>query len=100
MVTGDDIAAALLKYGEALARAQLSATVEIPVRLGDGSPDRASLLIGPASEMAAVPQADEGEEIVDEALVAHLVAETDLLNSPPRAVVGDAHMVLDVPDDL
>ncbi|MFD3444461.1 hypothetical protein ACFDTO_07670 [Microbacteriaceae bacterium 4G12] len=100
MVTGDTIAVALIGYAEALAVAQLSASVEVPVRLEDGTADRAILLIGPASEMAAVHQPDDGGEIVDEALVAYLEAETAHLKTPPVAIVEDASMILDVPDDL
>ncbi|MFD3443843.1 hypothetical protein ACFDTO_04505 [Microbacteriaceae bacterium 4G12] len=100
MVTGDDIAVALLEYAEALALARLSATVEIPVRLANGTLDRAVVLIGPASEMTAVHHPDEGDEIVDAALVAHLTQETVILKTPPRPVIDDTPFTLDVPADL
>lgn len=100
LLTGDAIAAALLNYAEALALAQLSATVEIPVRLEDGSLDKAMLLIGPASEMAAVHQLEGGTEIVDDALVAHFRAETALLTAPPTAVIDELPVGLHIPHDL
>ena len=52
ILTGTDIARALLAYAQALAVAGTSATVDIPVvNERDGSIGRSELLIGPASQL-------------------------------------------------
>lgn len=65
LVTGDDIAAALLRYGEALAESSAAETVEIPVLEADGSRTIATVLIGPASQIMMVEAHTDFEELVD-----------------------------------
>jgi hypothetical protein len=55
LVTSDDVADALTELASALGTAQKSETVEIPVFEEDGASELASLVIGPASELVAVP---------------------------------------------
>lgn len=83
VVTGTDIARAVLAYAEALAMREASATVELPVLLDDGSPGRASILIGPASQLIiqTEPGHDE-EEVVDAELIARLIEATAALGIP------------------
>jgi hypothetical protein len=51
-LTGDEVAAAVVEYAEALAReGTAAATVVIPVRVDDGSVERVEVLIGPASQI-------------------------------------------------
>jgi hypothetical protein len=69
----------VLAYAEALATREASATVEIPVRLSDGSSGRASILIGPASQLISQSAPDGGDEIVDEDLIEQLVTRTRAL---------------------
>ncbi|MEI5583860.1 MULTISPECIES: hypothetical protein [unclassified Agromyces] len=87
VLTGSAIAAALLEYASALADVRASATVRIPTRLPDGSIGHSTVLIGPASELIADEEPGEHDEVVDEELVAYLVAQTGKLRH--RAVVGE-----------
>lgn len=80
LLTGTAIARAVLAYAEALATREASATVEIPVRLSDGSVEHASVLIGPASQLISRTVPDDGhEELVDEELVDRIVTLTQAL---------------------
>ncbi|MDR7191061.1 hypothetical protein J2Y46_003919 [Microbacterium sp. BE35] len=70
-VTGNDIAAALLGCGQALAEAGEAEAVTVPTREPDGSVGEVTVLIGPASQMVA-RDADSDDELVDESAVARL----------------------------
>jgi len=70
--TGTEISRALLAYAEALARGATSATVDIPIRNEDGTPARANILLGPASQLFAVAYEDDAPELVDQVLVEEL----------------------------
>jgi len=76
VITGDEIAIAVLRYCEALAEADAAEVVEIPVLAPDGSRVSATFVVGPASQMIAVDVATDGPEIVDPEVVARLVART------------------------
>lgn len=105
VVTGTEIAKTLLEYAAALARNVSSATVTIPVRRDDGETTRAMLLIGPASQLIAEDEASEGDELVDDILVAKMRAASAAL-AAPRAVSAQAAAVtsdeiaVDSNDDL
>ena len=73
-VTGDDIAAALMGCGQALAEAGEAAAVTVPTRELDGSRGEVTVLIGPASQMVARDADSGGEELIDEVAVARLNA--------------------------
>ena len=76
LLTGSNIARALLAYAEALAQRDSAASIEIPVRHTDGTVGRASILIGPASQLISESETLGGEELVDDALVAELDRRT------------------------
>lgn len=65
LLTGDDIAAGVLRYCEALAGAVVAEMIEIPVREADGSLSRTTLLVGPTSQMVVKEARSEFEEVVD-----------------------------------
>ncbi len=88
MLTGDAIADAVVLLGEALALGHSSATIEIPVRMPDGGVETATALIGPASQIVAIPEHSEFDEILDEALVDRLDREARMLGDA-RPVVGE-----------
>jgi hypothetical protein len=93
VVTGDAIASKVIDYSETLAKANTAATVEIPVRLADGSVGMATLLIGPASQLILVPEIDDDEdEIVDDEVVASLQKRIDDLQA--------SHVILTENDDV
>lgn len=56
VVTGDRTARAVLSYAQALSETESSATIDIPILAHDGTTVRAQLLIGPASQILAVPE--------------------------------------------
>jgi hypothetical protein len=85
VLTGSEIARALLEYANALAKNDQSATVDIPARHPDGTVGRANFLIGPASQLVSETEESQFEEIVEPELVAHLVEETNKLR-PVRPV--------------
>jgi hypothetical protein len=104
LLTGDAIADAVLRYASALASREESATLVIPVRLPSGSIADANLLIGPASQLVAVPQESALEEIVDEELLTRITLEVDLLsNGRPQTEIASTgnHPTVgtDVPND-
>jgi len=72
LTTGTEIAAALLEYAQALAGAEKSDTVDIPIRSDDGTIGRATLVIGPASQLVAIAAADDIAELEDADVVATL----------------------------
>lgn len=101
LLTGSDIARSLLAYAEALAQRESAASVEIPVRHSDGTVGRASILIGPASQLVSESETLGGEELVDDALVAELDRRTAGLATirPVTGVSADAN-VTDDPIDF
>lgn len=102
VVTGTDIARALLEYAGALARNDSSQTVSIPIRREDGSTAQAMLLIGPASQLIYEDEETDGDELRDEVLVAHLNALTAELGQPravpAKAAATDPEDVAPTPD--
>ena len=71
-VTGDDIAAALIGVGRALAEAGEAEAVTVPTRELDGSVGEVTVLIGPASQMVARDADSDDDELVDEGAIARL----------------------------
>lgn len=82
VVTGDDIADAVLRYAAALAGASQAATVDIPVLRPDGKVEHDTLLIGPASQILTQPGPRDVVEIEDPGLVADLDRRTAAVASP------------------
>lgn len=89
ILTGTEIARALLDYAQALAQAGSSSTVDVPTLNEDGSNGRSEILIGPASQLIADAEDSEFAEVVDDALVAYMHGEAARLRSfgspAPRA---------------
>ncbi|AZS37125.1 hypothetical protein CVS47_01753 [Microbacterium lemovicicum] len=75
ILTGSEIAHALLAYAQALAVADTSATIEIPTVEDDGSIGKSELLVGPASQLIADAEDSSAEELVDDSLVGSLRAK-------------------------
>lgn len=72
ILTGDDIAQAVLEFAEALAKDGRADIIEIPVVLGSGNQGTATLLVGPSSQLVSVTEESELTPPVDELLVADL----------------------------
>jgi hypothetical protein len=83
VLTGSAIARAVIAYANALAQGESSASVEIPVRLEDGRESRATLLIGPASQLISIEQPTDGGELEAPEVVAEIEGRTRSLGSAP-----------------
>jgi hypothetical protein len=81
IVTGSDIARALLDYAQALSQVSASATVEVPTLEEDGEQGRVELLIGPASQLSAHEVRSVGEDVIDDGLVERMVGEARRLRT-------------------
>ena len=76
LLTGDDIAIGLLRYCEALAGSVVAEVIEIPVREPDGSTGRATLLVGPSSQMFVKDVKTDLAEVVDLDVMRRLTERT------------------------
>ena len=83
LMTGDEIAQALLKYSEALAEKGSASTVEIPTMSDDGTRSTATVLVGPASQIVARPVESSFAELRDPRVVEQLAALTSDLRPGP-----------------
>ncbi|MFE5670526.1 hypothetical protein ACFQ58_02855 [Agromyces sp. NPDC056523] len=83
VLTGSEIAHALLQYAELLAKAGTAGMFDIPTREDDGSVGSSTILIGPASQLIADAEESEHEELVDEVVVRRLERLTAGLRHPP-----------------
>jgi hypothetical protein len=87
VVTSDEIAEAVMSYAQALARSPFADVVRIPiVQEEDLKQSTASLLIGPSSQLMAVPVDAHGVTgPIDHDLVDELVRRMSTLGTPtPR----------------
>jgi hypothetical protein len=86
LVTGDDIADAVMAYAQALAMTGRSDSIDVPAVDGSGAARHYSVLIGPASQMLTSDsltfEEARGGEIRDERLVADLADRTRALAGP------------------
>ncbi|NUT59153.1 MAG: hypothetical protein HOQ00_09975 [Agromyces sp.] len=85
LLTGDEIAEALLEYGQALAQNGTASKVEIPTLEADGSRSTTTVLVGPASQIIAKRTDSDAEELRDPSVVAELKARTRALRPNPSA---------------
>ncbi|TFV85361.1 hypothetical protein E4V99_10255 [Microbacterium sp. dk485] len=76
ILTGTDIARALLECAQALAQVGTAATVDVPTVDDDGEPGRSEILVGPASQLISSSADVPYEEVVDEDLVEQLREKT------------------------
>jgi len=100
VVTGDDIASALVDYAAELGRADSSDSVTIPTRTDSGA-SPVTFLIGPASQIVVSDDTEtEGEELVDTAVVDELNRRRQRVG-PPRGMISsysDESSIADFPD--
>ncbi len=84
----NDVCEALLRYAQALADSQSSDIVSVPVITEGGSLVAADFLLGPASQLYAVPAADGADDRGNGEAVAELDRRGRLLR--PSAVITPA----------
>lgn len=89
-LTGDELAAAVVRYARELARAGTADTVEVPILLDEGGFGRSRLLVGPASQLVLTPGDPDLPPLVDPALVAGIEARRIALTRTPVAESRDA----------
>jgi hypothetical protein len=80
LMTGDDIADAVVQYAETLAVHETSASVEIPIVMENGDIVVASFLLGPASQLVAVPADSDLPDPVDRKLLERILHERAVLD--------------------
>ena len=101
LMTGDVIADAVVRYAAALARENTSRAIDIPVRFEDGSIRVVNFLLGPASQIVAIPVEGDNdlEEVIDEGVVVELRQREAELGIP--APQGDDEVLSDYdPNEL
>ncbi|MFU8948039.1 hypothetical protein ACLRGF_15055 [Mycetocola zhadangensis] len=103
ILTGTEIARALVDYAEALAKVGSSASVDIPARHPDGSIGRANFLVGPASQLVSETEDSDLPELTDPEVVEHLRRLIVLLSDAhPQTSDSDVFPgggdILDFPD--
>jgi len=84
----NDVCEAMLRYAQALAEHQTSDVVSVPVIADGGHLVEAEFLLGPASQLYAVPAADSPEDASNGTAVAELERRGRMLN--PSAIIGPA----------
>jgi hypothetical protein len=78
IITGSDLADAVMAYAEALSNRRETDVVDIPVITDDGSPGRAQFLIGASSQLVSVTSAAAAPELTE-------AATTDAMHDKVRA---------------
>lgn len=99
ILMADDTAAALLDYASALAEANTSDVVAVPVVDETGATTIAELLIGPASQLYTMPATGVEEIGGDAAVIAELRMRAAKLR-PSRPVTEEASSFSDADDDF
>lgn len=85
IITGDDIAAAVLRCGKALAESSSAEMVDIPFVDESNVRHTATLLLGPASQIIVEHGPDGFDELID----VDVVAALDRVSAVRSAVVQD-----------
>lgn len=96
LVTGDAIADALVFYAEALARRETSAAIEIPALFAEKDIRTVTVLLGPASQLVAIPEDSATDDLFDEELVARMKSASAALGVPQPQSDDDRDHARDV----
>lgn len=91
ILMADATATAVLAYASALAEANASDVVTVPVVDNDGRSTRAELLIGPASQLYAMPAAGVDEVQPDAEVIADLQQRTAKVG-PSRPITEETDL--------
>jgi len=95
-LTSDAIAAGVLNYADALTRTNGSDVVNFPIVHANGSLGDASVLIGPASQIASASEESDLPEPLDSELLLDLERKTLLVGVPrPLVQSGTTKFALD-----
>jgi len=95
-LTSDAIAASVLNYADALTRTNGSDVVTFPIVHSNGALGDASVLIGPASQLASASEETDLPEPGDDGLLQELERKTLLVGVPrPLVQTGTTKFALD-----
>lgn len=97
-LTSDAIAAAVLDYADALTQTSGSDVIEFPIILPTGARGSASLLVGPASQLASATEDSVLDEPFEDELVADLRRRALLVGA--RHPVAEKAASIEAFDDL
>jgi hypothetical protein len=89
LMTGDALADAVVKYAESLAQNNTSAAIDVPVVTEQGVATSASFLLGPASQLVAVPVVSEFPDPEDDTLLAAIDRERIKLGGAQAVAFDD-----------
>jgi hypothetical protein len=89
LVTGNDIAHALLDYARWVVARREVDLVHVPTRAADGSVGSTALLLSPTTQLASETMAAGGEELMDTQFVVELRAATTRLRLPHPTVAQE-----------
>ncbi len=89
LVTGNDIAHALLDYARWIVTRREVDLVHVPTRAPDGSIGRTALLLTPTTQLSSETMAAGGEELMDTELVVELRAAATRLRLPHPTVAQE-----------
>jgi hypothetical protein len=98
VLVSDEASRVLLRYAESLAMHNASDTVTLPVVTVEGVAGVAEILVGPASQLLALPSA-ETHAIDDAAAIEEMRAKLTAL-LPSRAVASEPEDASQVSDDM
>ncbi len=92
VLMADDVCEAVIQYARVLAASQSSDVLVVPVVDEDGELVTAELLVGPASQLLAVPLSGAKESGRDQTVIDDITRRTRLLDSPASLSMrpGDA----------
>lgn len=88
-LTGDEIAHALVDYGQALAETGTAESITVPIREADGSDGTAVFLVGPASQIVVKSVTSGQPELVDDQTVELIKARIRRLRPTTAGEVPD-----------
>jgi hypothetical protein len=94
LVTGNDIAHALLDYARWLVTRREVDLVHVPTRAADGSIGRTAMLLTPTTQLSSETIASDGAELMDPEFVVGLRAAATRLRLPHPAVAEERSRVL------
>jgi hypothetical protein len=82
IVTGDQVADAILEYASELARHEFSDTIDVPTITDAGLAGHTQLLLGPASQFVVEEYETGSDDPIDEGLVETIREKTAHLQAP------------------
>jgi len=88
VLMADDVCEALIQYARVLAASQASDVLVVPVVDESGKLATAEFLVGPASQLLAVPVAGVEESGRDQSVIDDITRRTRLLDAPAAVTQG------------